>query len=77
MSKSCITCGKGMNKSVRKMIETYVKQGKDLWIYKDSEKGDYQLVTSDKIKIVLKKNKTKKGYKKGFSYAHITEFKGY
>lgn len=73
MSKSCITCGKGMNKSVRQMIEAYVKQGKGYYYFKESDNGDYFLVEKKEIKDIIKKNKKNKQ----FNYAHIKEYKGY
>lgn len=74
---NCITCGKGMSKSIKDVIEAYKKQGLNYWIYQGKEGGDFFLVNDAKMKEVLNKFKTKKGYKKGFNYAHIKEFKGY
>lgn len=70
---NCITCGKGMNKTVRSMIETYVKQGKNYFYYKEKDNGDYFLVDKSEIEAIIKKNKRNKQ----FNYAHIKEFKGY
>lgn len=72
---NCITCGKGMPKTMIEVIEAYKKQRKDYWIY--IKNRDYFLVNANKMKEVLKENKTKRGYKKGFEYVHIEEFKGY
>lgn len=74
---NCITCGKGISLTMKKLIEMYIKKGVNKWFYRTSEKGDWMMVNPDQFKEIQKQYKTKKGYKNGFEYYNIKEFTGY
>ena len=74
---SCITCGKGISLTMKKLIEAYIKEGVERWFYRTSEKGDWLMVTPQRMNEIKKEFKTKKGYKIGFEFYNIKEYRGY